>query len=305
MTGSEGTYLSPAPHGGGSTVALLTARNRRDKTIACLQTLQDVQEIHAIILVDDDSSDGTAEAAEAFTKARVVMGSGSDYWAGGMRRAWDWAVRSFPAADLLLVNDDIVTTPSDIDRFVKLSRRCPRDLFIVGGAFRGSQDGPVVYGGSVRSQGRRAAFHRVSPSSEFQRVHVLNANLLYVPRRTRDLIGGLSPLYRHGFADFEYSLRVNKAGGEVLLAPGTYGVCTPNSISGTHFDAAMPVGKRLASLLSPKGLPPREWIGFCMAAGGILWPGEAVGPYVKFAMSIARQAMGEGLARLARGRCGR
>ncbi|HYE55805.1 MAG TPA: glycosyltransferase, partial [Chitinophagaceae bacterium] len=69
---------------------LLTTFNRKQKTLACLQSLQ--QQILPgnvsleVFLTDDASSDGTAETVlQQFPSTHVFIGTGFLYWAGGMR----------------------------------------------------------------------------------------------------------------------------------------------------------------------------------------------------------------------------
>src|SRR4051794_17710906 len=89
---------------------LITCFNRRKKTLACLQRLEQQRLPEKakleIFLTDDGSSDGTAEAVrERFPYVRLYRGTGSLYWAGGMRRTWGFA-RLYDPDYYLLLNDD-------------------------------------------------------------------------------------------------------------------------------------------------------------------------------------------------------
>src|SRR5690348_12096667 len=91
---------------------ILTTFNRKKKTITCLENLgrQSLPDNITLDLyiTDDASSDGTPEAIlEHFPKAHLYHGSGSLYWAGGMRNSWRKALQSRPDFYLLL-NDDTV-----------------------------------------------------------------------------------------------------------------------------------------------------------------------------------------------------
>jgi len=106
----------------------LTCYNRKSKTRDCLQSFysatSDLQNVlFDIYLIDDNSSDGTAEMIEEeFPEVHLIKGSGNLYWAGGMRLAWTKAIESKIDYDgFLLINDDVVF---DTYFWEKLKRRC-------------------------------------------------------------------------------------------------------------------------------------------------------------------------------------
>src|ERR1044072_5261743 len=91
---------------------LLTCFNRKEKTLTCLDALKkaigalsfDVSV--AIYLVDDGSTDGTAASVlSRFPEVNLIHGSGNLFWAGGMRLAWETALKA-EMDYFLLLNDD-------------------------------------------------------------------------------------------------------------------------------------------------------------------------------------------------------
>lgn len=83
----------------GRVTVLMTTFNCRERTLACLHSLLacDRDQLR-IILVDDASSDGIAGAVRhAFADVTLIEGTGTLYWTGGTRlafeRAWGEAVR--------------------------------------------------------------------------------------------------------------------------------------------------------------------------------------------------------------------
>ncbi len=91
---------------------VIPVHNRKAYTISCLADLarQTVREKH-VIVVDDGSTDGTAElVAQQFPDVFVVTGSGSLWWAGAMNLGIRFVLDRFrPEVDdfILALNDDV------------------------------------------------------------------------------------------------------------------------------------------------------------------------------------------------------
>ena len=84
---------------------LLTVHNRKDKTLACLEScMSQVESMKAdgrytfsIWMTDDGCTDGTADAVvSAFPQVNIIHGDGSLYWNRGMCAAWEAASASSP-----------------------------------------------------------------------------------------------------------------------------------------------------------------------------------------------------------------
>src|SRR5689334_7452083 len=97
---------------------LLTTRNRKEKTLTCIESLKR-QRLPAdvsleVFLTDDGSTDGTVDAVrQAYPSANIFKSDGSLFWAGGMRNSWTHALKE----DLdfyLLLNDDTTLTADAI-----------------------------------------------------------------------------------------------------------------------------------------------------------------------------------------------
>jgi GT2 family glycosyltransferase len=89
--------------------AVMAVHNRRDHTLACLDSLRAQQLLGGtldVFVLDDASTDDTAAAiVECQTDAWLLRGDGQLYWDGGMRRPFSQAM----AGDYdyyLWMNDD-------------------------------------------------------------------------------------------------------------------------------------------------------------------------------------------------------
>lgn len=260
---------------------LLTCFNRRNKTMACLTNIfannlksHDIE----IYLVDDGSTDGTSAAiSDEFPEVHIITGSGNLYWNGGMRFAWEAALRSKPDF-YLWVNDDSFIYPDAISRLFKTYQGLIERNETVG-AILGSMVDPktkvLTYGGRTKCSKVNPVKIGpvVGPSELPKRCDFINGNLILIPQTTVDKIGILSEKFTHSMGDFDYGLRAQKVGLNCWVAPGVYGECELNSIEGSWQDKALPLEIRVNKMKSITQLPPlKEWACFIRRHGGNKWP---------------------------------
>ena len=144
---------------------LLATFNRREKTLACLESLY--KQIFTegtsfdVFLTDDSSSDGTPEAVKSsFPSVNIFRGSGSLFWAGGMRNSWREALKTNPEYYLLL-NDDTVLNPLAIYKLLSYNQKHSNDAeAICIGTTADVSSGKITYGGHrLYSQKNEKSFY--------------------------------------------------------------------------------------------------------------------------------------------------
>ncbi len=248
---------------------LLTTFNRKQKTLACLESLKR-QVLPAdfslkIFLTDDASKDGTAEAVKsAFPEAEVFNGNGSLFWAGGMRNTWRQALASNPDFYLLL-NDDTLLKENAISILLQTEEYIKNKglkTAIVVGSTADDETGKLSYGGrKLNANGTWDGGTFIHSETEYVFCDVANANILLVPAKIVKAIGILSDQFTHGLADYDYTLKAKKAGFTLVVAPGFLGTCIDDH--GNNWKSANTTLKeRIAYLKSPKGLAYKEYLGF-------------------------------------------
>jgi GT2 family glycosyltransferase len=248
---------------------LLTTYNRKQKTISCLESLQRQKLSEGVILntflTDDASSDGTAEAVKyTFPSVNIFRGSGSYFWAGGMRNSWKEALSS-NADYYLLLNDDTVLTENAISILLgnsDMPRKKNQIPAICIGSTMDENTGKISYGGrGLNSRIIWSSGQLISSKIEYVPCDIANANIMLVPAEIVEKIGILSNTYTHGLADYDYTLRAKKAGFNVVVAPGFLGTCVDDH--GKNWKSTNTTLKeRIAYLKSPKGLAYKEYLQF-------------------------------------------
>ena len=189
--------------------------------------MRQLREQDAVFLVDDGSTDGTADGVIAeFPSVRVIRGDGSLYWAKGMRKAWEAAVDEMQDWDgYLWLNDDTELWFDAIERLFAVNNG---ERIVVGELE--NEKGEVVYG--------------VRPGGLF------TGNCVLVPRTVYDRIGMICGDYSHAWADSDYAMMAQRAGIGVNSA-GIVGRAEghPNrpSLKG------LSLRERISMLYNPKG----------------------------------------------------
>jgi len=234
-----------------------------------------------VFLLDDGSSDGTATAVTArFPDSTVLHGDGYLFWNRGMARAWRYAATE--GADYyLLVNDDAELDRNALARLMAVAGETPAPR-IVAATLRDPDSGRPTYGGVARVRGWHPfRYALVRPGNEVVRADTFNANCVLVPGSAVDRVGYLDERFHHSMGDYDYGLRARSKGIVTVVAPGTYGTCARNPVSGTFRDPSLSRAERWRIARGPKGLPLADWLLYSRRHGGPLWPVFFVGPYLR------------------------
>jgi GT2 family glycosyltransferase len=268
---------------------LMTCFNRKRMTLETLDSLFSQKYVEdldmTVYLVDDGSRDGTGQAvALRFPQVCLLQGSGSLFWNGGMRKAFAKALAT-GFDGYIWFNDDTVLEKDALHRLVT----CAADIgdssgsAIVVGSIRDPRTGERTYGG-VKKRGswlRLDFIPQLPDDSRAVPCDTMNGNFTLIPSTVAIRLGNLDGAFQHQLGDFDYGLRAMKAGIPIFIAPGYFGYCSDNSLSGTWRDSELPFRKRWRHLMSPKGAPPKEWLLYTSRHFGWRWPIYVASPYVR------------------------
>jgi GT2 family glycosyltransferase len=210
---------------------LLAAHNRSNLTIAALEAAYASADQAAIelrvALYDDGSTDGTSDAvSKRFPNVTLLHGDGNAFWARSMSLAEaDVLATPFHEDDFLVwLNDDVDLDRNAFERLLDAARRAPGAVIV--GALREPEDGSTSYSGFSRSRWHPMRLQQVQPGGSLRPIDTFNGNLVMVPAGVARALGGIDGGFAHALADIDYGLRCGQLGIPVMLAPGTYGLCT-------------------------------------------------------------------------------
>ena len=266
--------------------ALACSYNRKEKTSAFLNSLsnQSVPDGYVvdIYLLDDKSSDGTAGyVKQNFPDVTIIEGTGSLYWAGGMRTVWAEALKRGNYDFFLLLNDDVKLSDDAVARLIAAHTQCNFDKNIVLGTVQDAKTLNITYGGHRLKNTLTGYAYNVPPDPEIiQEAYIGNANVMLVDKGTVDKIGILHSAYVHGLADYDYTIRAVKNGVKVWVAPGYYGFCE-NDHGKNWLPAGAPFKKRLAYLYSPTGLAYKQYLYYVRKHYPLMLPGVFIKAWLK------------------------
>lgn len=224
---------------------LLTCYNRKEKTISCLKTLFNVLEKYnrsksddsqlsiVVYLTDDGCSDGTSDAVLnqfPLQNIKILKGNGSLFWAGGMRFAWENALKDYDAWKyFLLLNDDTCLHDNLFFELFSANDFCKKEFAkegLVSGLVCSKFSSEIItYGGDIWTNKITARTVRVKPNGKPVLCDMVNANILLVSRTVVDRIGIFYKGYIHGKADYDYSIHARNAGFPVVVTANVCGEC--------------------------------------------------------------------------------
>ena len=240
-------------------LGLMTCFNRKEKTIRALKNLIEGNPTidFSFIVVDDASTDGTAQAVEKIENVTLVSGNGNLFYSGGMRIAIAKAKQIVDQYDYcLLFNDDVEFVNSAIENL------CGKDNSVIWIGPTCDELGKLTYGGVVK-------ISRVRPKTEIVMAEqpsgklcdTFNANCVLIPWEIFKHLDNIDEIYTHSMGDFDYGFSAKRKGYSIKVSDMFVGVCPDNPIKsqGNWRNTELSRKRRVQLKESPKGLPFGEY----------------------------------------------
>lgn len=193
---------------------LVPAHNRRDVTAQFARSVRaQTYENLVFVLIDDGSSDGTAEAVrDLVPDAKILRGDGTLWWGGSLQKGLDY-LNELGADDgsvVLICNDDTIIEESFVEIGVRLLETRPNSLLL--GQHRESRDAAPTETGIAFDDVRM----RFTIATEPQDINCLSTRGLFLSWRTAKAIGRFhTRLLNHYGSDYEWTIRAGRKGFEL------------------------------------------------------------------------------------------
>ncbi|MGH6630763.1 MAG: glycosyltransferase family 2 protein, partial [Burkholderiales bacterium] len=188
---------------------VLPVHNRREVTrkfVECLKR-QTYAPYH-LILVDDGSTDGTAEMVrEGIPGATVIRGNGGWWWAGSLQQGLNWLKAAQPVTGdvVLFINDDVLFDRVYLRSALDVLRVNPGSMLL--SRLRDPRSGEVRESG-VHADLRRMNFTIASSAAE---VNCLSTRGLFIKWGDVTKISNFHPSFLpHYWSDYEYTIRATR-----------------------------------------------------------------------------------------------
>lgn len=198
---------------------LLPVHNRRATTVRFVATLaeQTWRGFH-LLLIDDGSTDGTADAVKKLWPATTTLcGSGNWWWAGALDEGCRHLKRSGIANDdvLLLINDDVEIDADFLARAMTEIRPL-RNTLVLARQVDAVTGHEIDNGGGVRADLARLRF---TAARNPQEINCLPTRGLFLRWGDMCRIGGFRPKWLpHYMSDYEFTLRAVRQGLHLRVA---------------------------------------------------------------------------------------
>ncbi len=297
---------------------LFTCYNRAETTLRALKSIDDERLRIDYLVIDDASTDGTRQVLREWNEPerdeeasdedhsgrvskgylRIIKGSGSLFWAGGMRKGMEilseldrkdgsliqdgeqgkhLRVRAYDY--LVLINDDVLFYPDALIKMIERSRE-KGDMPVSG--ITKSSGGGASYGGVMYDMKSAKPSQMDISEADSHPADTINCNCFLLPWEVFRKAGLFDSHYVHSLADFDYGFKLKRMGYEVWLTDFYVGECDDNSIEGTWRDTGLSRTERLKKKESVKGLPRAQWYYYLRKNFGLrqaIW--HSITPYLR------------------------
>lgn len=197
---------------------LLPVHNRREITrcfIDCL-TAQTYTNYH-LVLIDDGSTDGTAEMVKNYVHAlTIIHGNGNWWWAGSLQQGYKWLKsRKLQNDDIVLLTNNDTTFKDDFLDIGQTILNQHNNTLLLAQAYS-VQDGRLIDTG-VHVDWRQFSFKQAKLTKE---INCLSTRGLFTKAMDFLKLGGFHPrILPHYFSDYEFTIRAYHKGMHLCTVP--------------------------------------------------------------------------------------
>jgi len=236
---------------------IMPVHNRRELTLQCLKSLGRIDRTNLVvhvIVVDDGSTDGTADAIrEFYPEVEIVAGDGNLWYTAGTNLGIESALKHQPDY-ILAANDDSIFDEKFLVRMVGCAEKYPRSvvgalLLLWDVPHRVFQVAPQwnTWQGGWRHWQEQTIW--TVPQKPWE-VEIIVGNCVLYPRAVIEEVGLMDEKKLDQYGDAEYTPRMKKRSWRLLIEPGARVFCQPNNPPEKVLQ--MPLRKKIRVLLTDR-----------------------------------------------------
>lgn len=217
--------MSSQPH----VAVVVLSWNRKEDTLACLRSLSAVEYVPLdVVLVDNCSSDGTAEAVRLGFPDVVVLETGANLGYAEGNNVGLWHALNANVDYVLLLNNDTEVAPDFVSEMVNAVEQMPQvgiagptiyywdrptTIWAAGGSIDWRRGDAQLMGLDEEDRGQYTAVHEVD--------YVTGCALL-IRREAAERAGLLDPRFFMYYEETEWCVRVARAGYKIVHVPRSH-----------------------------------------------------------------------------------
>ncbi len=202
---------------------IIVSFNARGDLERCLESLQAAPPAipHEIFVVDNGSTDGSADAARRWPRVQVIAAGGNL----GFARANNIGIRASSGSAILLLNSDTIVPPGAIDRLIAELDRHPEAAVagprLVDGTGRAELSFGRMIGPWNELRQKRLAHSAAVETLTRQPQYPdwVSGACLLVRRADADAVGGLDERYFMYTEDVDFCAAIRARGRKILFVP--------------------------------------------------------------------------------------
>ncbi len=247
---------------------LIPVHNRREVTVHCLKHLQQqgILNQYQVVVIDDGSTDGTADAiARYYSQVKILRGSGDLWWTGAIVHGMKYAM-SQDAEYIIWLNDDTLPNDGAIEMLVAA---CQKNLKVIASAqcYEDNSLTHPTYGAQIK----KFLDIKLKPTkrNQIQTCDALSGNLICF---SSDLIRSIgypaADRVPHYQADIVYTYQGKKSGFIPTVLGDSIAIC---EMGPGWINSPLAIRKHWKKMNSPKSdLYPSAYWYYCWKFYGLL-----------------------------------
>ena len=263
---------------------LIPVHNRREVTVHCLEHLQQqgILDQYQVVVIDDGSTDGTADAiARDYSQVRILQGSGDLWWTGAIVQGMKYAT-SQDAEYIIWLNDDTLPNDGAIEMLVAA---CQKNIKVIASAqcYEDNSLTHPTYGAQIK----KILDIKLKPTqrNQIQTCDALSGNLICF---SSDLIRSIgypaADRVPHCQADIVYTYQGKKAGFIPTVLGDSIAICAMNPMDSGWINSSVAIRERWKIMNSPKSnLYPSAYWYYCWKFYGFL----GIFPFIQVYLRLA------------------